>query len=333
MDFQNVKIRCSSIHKIMTAPQGKTYKEQWADATAEQERLQALYDSFANKQSAAQAKRYSKIQELKAECKRIEPLKDIIEMGATCKTYLQELYLEQRYGRRQEFTSKYIEKGKLQEELGITLFSLYYRDQTNKTLMFKKNDIRIENKFLSGEPDLFIGDNINEAEEGFDIKCPYSVWTFPFFETELINVYKWQNVGYMALTGAKRWTTVYTLVNAPFNLIDDEKRRVWYAMNCPDETDPTYIAKCVEIEKNMIYDMRQFMSHNPHYDLHAKEWANDIPRAERVKTFTVERNETEIQQVYDTVARCREYMTKTFGSNTIIAHHDKEVQATIVEQA
>ena len=322
MNFDNILIRCSSIYKIMTGIQGKTNKDKWVDACAEHVRLTKLYEATKNKSTDAQAKRFGKIQELKREIDSLTPVKDDIELGQTAKTYLRKLYLEQKYGLRQEFTSKYVEKGKQQEELGITLYSLHKQETTGKTIFYKKNDIRINNEYLSGEPDLFTGESIYNADEGVDIKCPYGLWTFPFFETALPPQYEWQNHGYIALTGAKQWTTGYTLVNAPASLIDDEKRRVKYAMNLIDaDKDPDYVKKCIEIEKNMIFDMEQFLSDNPWYDLHCKEWKYDIPRSERVKEFVTERDDIKIELVYATVRKCRKYMEETFGGtdNLLIA--------------
>lgn len=232
-------------------------------------------------------------------------------MGATCTTYLKELYLEMKYSRRRDFSSKEIEKGKRMEEDALTLLSLV------KKYPFKKNTERLRNDYLTGEPDAFIGGTITEAEEGFDTKCPWSLWTFPFdvAPDKLDKMYYWQNMGYMALTGAKRWTTAYCLVNAPSELIKAEKMKVWYALGCPDEESSEYQERAREVEKNMIFDREQFNRDNPafDFDIPESEWIYDIPREERLKEFPVERDEDAIGAIYTRIEECREYMNQTFN--------------------
>lgn len=249
------------------------------------------------------------------------------ELSETTKTYLKELNRSIKYSRQKDFTSKEIEKGLQQEELAITLFSLHTRKY------FTKNSKRINNDFLTGEPDLFIGSDIEHAEEGFDTKCSWSLWTFPDADDELDSNYYWQNMGYMALTGAKKWTTVYCLVNAPAEQITAEKQKVWYALGMPDDSNDRYMEKRREIEKNMIFDIKQFRDDNPHYDLDIKDWCYDIPRAERILQFPVLRDEDAIQKIYRKVGKCRAYMNDKYGSNALLAEYDEQIQATIIKEA
>lgn len=250
MDFNALKIRCSSIGKVMTNGRGKD------------------------------------------------------TMGATCTSYLHQLYLENKYNRKKDFTSREMEKGIRMEEQAITLLAL------QKRYNFKKNSERLSNDFLTGEPDIFIGDSIQAVEEGFDTKCAWSVWTMP---DELDKMYYWQNMGYMALTGAKKWTTAYCLVNAPADMIINEKNRMWYALGCPDDTNPKYLDKRREIEKNMIFDIALFMEKNPHFDFDIDEWEYDIPAEERIIEFTVDRDEEAIEAIYQRIRDCRAYMTDKYG--------------------
>lgn len=224
----------------------------------------------------------------------------------TMYSYLQQVWRENRYDRVYEFDSKYTEKGTVQEELAITLFSLH------QNRMFKKNTEKIENEFITGTPDLFIGPSIQEAKEGFDTKCSWNLWSFPFPTDPLNKNYYWQNMGYMALTGAEKWTTVFCLVNATQDLIDKEKKNLYFKMGCPNEDNENYIEGLIRIEKDMIYDYDQFKSDNPNYDLECKVWKWDIPMKERVIMFPVERDEAAIQKIYSRVQECREYV-KTFN--------------------
>lgn len=323
MKFDNVPFRCSALWQIMTDAKGKSNSLQYTEAVAELEKVKAAYEAMPNKQTRTGAYRYRKIQDLQSEITRLEPIKDDFTLSQTALSYIGTLYREYKFQRRQEFSSKYIEKGVQQEEDAITLLSLYL-----KRMLFK-NAHRLTNDFITGEPDVFIGESIDKAEEGYDTKCSWSVWTFPF-EGPLDPKYYWQNMGYMALTGAKRWTTAYTLVNASAHQITSEKNKIWYAMGCPDETSDRYIEKRIEVEKNMIFDMAQFIDDNPGYDLDCPDWKYDIPLSERIKLFTVERDDQAIQMIYDRVTACRRFMNTAYSSHVIIAEYDNDVNATII---
>lgn len=228
------------------------------------------------------------------------------KLGKTAQSYLHELYVSTKYGRVKEYSNKYIQKGLAVEEDAITLLTVMLK------IMFKKNTERINNAFITGEPDIYVGDDILKASEGYDTKASFDIFTFPGPDDEIDEIYEWQNHGYMALTGAKAWTTAHCLVNATPEIIMGEKRKVFYALDCPNDEDPVYRNKCIEIEKNMIFDMGLFRKHFPGYDLDCREWTFDIPKEERVKLFRVERDENKIKQIYEQVAKCREHMKRTY---------------------
>jgi hypothetical protein len=237
--------------------------------------------------------------------------KEAGNLAQTTTNYLKEIYREAKYSRRNEFSSKYIEKGLSQEENAITLFS-----RVTKTF-YKKNDTRLNNKFITGEPDLFAGDEITKCKEGFDIKCSWSIFTFPFPDDVLDPCYKWQNAGYMYLTGAEKWTTAYCLVNATANLVLNEKKAIWYKLGCPDEEDEQYIEKCIEVEKNMIFNRSEFIKVDPGFDFHCRDWQFDIPLKERVLTFTTERNEDDIKIIQDKVLKARKWLNDLTPSQVL----------------
>jgi len=229
------------------------------------------------------------------------------DLSQTTISYLQEIFLEEKYKRRNEFSSKYIEKGLAQEEQAITLYT------RAKGVYLQKNTTRLYNEFLTGEPDAFIGDQIQGCEKGIDFKCSWSIFTFPFYETELDPQYKWQNTGYLALTGAGEWETSYCLVNATANLVLNEKKAIWYKLGCPDEDSEEYIKKCIEVEKNLIFNRADFRKEDPGFDFHCPVWEFDIPLEERVKSFATIRSEEEIEIVYNKVKRCRAYLNEMAG--------------------
>lgn len=229
--------------------------------------------------------------------------KEAGNLSVTTINELRKIYREEKYSRRCSFESKYTDKGLIQEDNAITLVSRL------KKRLYIKNTERLTNDYLTGEPDLVDNKIILKTERGGDIKCSWSLWTFPFADDELDPKYEWQNHGYMFLTGAKEWETIYCLMNAPAELITNEKKGVWYKMGMPDEADPDYVEKCIEIEKNMIFDMKEFLAENPYgFDFHCTDWQYDIPMSERVVSFLVKRDEAKIEKIKSVVERCRIYL-------------------------
>lgn len=222
-------------------------------------------------------------------------------MGETAKGYIEQVFIENKYQRSKEYGSKYIDKGNQQEETAITLVSLI----TGK--FFTKNEERIGNDFITGTPDLFIGESILKAKEGRDTKCSFDAFTFPFFETDLKKDYFYQNHGYMWLTGAEEWHTDFCLVNTPLEIITKEKERIYWQMDQPTPENSNYIDKLIELEKNSIFDIKDFKSDYPDYILTCQDWKFDIPKEERLKTFSVKRDEKIIQAIKERVIEANNY--------------------------
>lgn len=236
-----------------------------------------------------------------------EPKNKNEPLSETTKTNLIDIFVSANYNRREETESKFIEKGNAREEDSITLLSRV------KKLMLKKNDVRLSNEFITGEMDIFLGKDINDADETFDIKTSWSAFTFFRAQKELNKMYFWQGQGYMALTGAKKHTVAYCLVNGTAQAIDDEKRRLSYKMNLLDPSNSEeYSIRCRKIEINHIFDLKSFIKENPFYEFHSdiKKWEYDISPSERVFTFEFERDEFLIKNLYDRIIQCRSWMNK-----------------------
>ena len=231
--------------------------------------------------------------------------KEAGNLSQTAKTYLREIFIEKKYNRRKEFESKYTNKGKSEEDSGITLYCIV------KKVLYKKNVTRWNNHFITGEPDLV--NHPSKPTHGVDIKCSWSIWTFPYKDDELSDAYWWQNQCYMHLTGATEWSTAFCLVNASASLITNEKKSIWYKMECPDMGDDNYadyIDKCIEIEKNMIFNIQEFKQENPGFDLDTKVWSFDVPLEERVIEFKVQRDNEAIKKIEDVVTKARKYLNE-----------------------
>lgn len=227
-----------------------------------------------------------------------------VENSLTCKRKLIDMYRELTWKRRNNKSNKYVEKGLAVEEDAITLYC------RAKKKMFKKNDIRLNNEFFTGELDLFEGETIETATHTIDIKSSWDWTTFPSICDTVDAGYDYQGQTYMDLSGAKVHTIAYCLVNTPANLITDEKYRLARKMGVIDTETPEYIAACIEIEKNSIVDMNLFLKHNPGYEFHSKNWEYDIPMLERVYEMDVLKDEKKIGKMKDRVTECRKYMNK-----------------------
>ena len=126
-------------------------------------------------------------------------------ISQTTLTYVKEWVIEQLYGIKKDFSSKYTEKGNKVEDEAI-----------NKAIEWLdipfalKNEKYFEDEYFCGTPDLILEDEV------LDIKCPFDAFTFPLFETEIPNKdYAAQLQVYMHLTGKKKARLVYVLMNTP----------------------------------------------------------------------------------------------------------------------
>lgn len=225
-------------------------------------------------------------------------------LGDTCKKELLKVYAQVKYGRVEEISSKYLAKGSEREEDAITLLSRLTKR------FYKKNTERITNEFITGEPDLYVGESINNAEEILDTKCSWSLLTFLKASNK---DYRDQMMCYMALTGAKKATVCYCLVNGTYSAIMNEKRLLGYQdgmMDAAGNPSEEYKKKCAQIEVNHIFDLEAFRNEYPHFEFDSdlEKWTYDIPMEERLFQVVFERNEEEIQRIYDRVMDCRKWM-------------------------
>lgn len=249
-------------------------------------------------------------------CSRLSIFMTNIEKPGLSKGHLTEarkMYRELKWKRKPVLKVKAVQKGKIQEQDAVTLLSRM------KMEMLKTNTEQIKNEFLSGTPDIYKGPTILTATHGWDTKCSWDPFTFPYpdqYEGTMYGIdpeYYFQNMGYMALTGASEWTTAYCLVNAPSFQITNEKYSLSRAMGDPGDSDPAFIEGCKEIEKNMIYDMDQFQRDNPHYTLHNEIWDFNIPKEERLIEFKVLRDDNIIDKIYERVKLVRKELMRLAG--------------------
>ena len=211
-----------------------------------------------------------------------EPRNKTEGLSETCKAYLQEVFIREKYGRKKDVTSKYMEKGTLVEEDGITLLSLF-----NNTF-YKKNEENFKNEYISGTPDIVLKDKI------IDIKSSWNIFTFHKAKTDETNkAYDWQLQGYMALTGAKEAELAYVLTDTPEHILDVEKRSLAYKLGLGSDNDVKFKHFFDNIEKNGKY--------------------SDIIIEERIFVKKVERCDQKIAKIYQKVEFCRNFLKKEYG--------------------
>ena len=194
-------------------------------------------------------------------------------LSQTTKTYLQELAVQEVYGIRKEFSSRYTDKGNEVEELSIALCN----DVLNLGFIYK-NEEHYSNEWISGTPD------VNTNEILLDVKSSWDATTFPFFDTELKNKdYFYQLQGYMWLTEKQESLLCYCLIDTPLQIVEDEIRREHW--------------KASLIEESL--DLRAFVQ--------AKHTFGHIPKEKRVKTFIIQKDDVVIEAIKTRIEECREY--------------------------
>jgi CRISPR/Cas system-associated exonuclease Cas4 (RecB family) len=194
-------------------------------------------------------------------------------LSKTCKSYLQELAIEEMYGIKKEFSSRYTDKGVEVERTSIDLI----QDNCDFGFMYK-NEEHFENDYLIGTPD------VNTDNILLDVKSSYDATTFPWFEEEIPNKdYYFQLQGYMALCNKRKSVLAYCLVNTPYQIVEDEVRRAHWKEHLIDESE----------------ELRA--------DVEARHNFDHIPAEKRIKTFEVRYDKEVIKAIYERIKECRKY--------------------------
>ena len=202
-----------------------------------------------------------------------EPRSKSEVLSQTAKSYIEDLFNELEFGYRKEFSSRYTDKGLEMEDEAIQFASEQFDWE-----FVVKNTERFTNDYITGEPD------INTDSLLADIKCSWSLDTYPMFEADLKNKdYYWQLQGYMWLTGKTEAELVYCLMNTPLQIVEDEVRRAHWKAGLIDED----------------IDLRHEVQTKHNYD--------NIPSKLRVKRYIVERDDKAIEKIIEKVEIAREY--------------------------
>ena len=307
-NWDKYEFRCSQLHKIMTGTINLS-----EDYSKHIKELEEERDKGVNKNGNKVKWTTTKEEKLESLIsKQNKPWHELLPK--TMKTELRKIFRSEKYNRTFSFTNKFVEKGIAQEEDGITTLQTYRKDVLNIMTYFTKNTKRNHNGFISGESDLTDTNDFDNCNEGFDIKCSWDLDTFPFKEDSLDYGYELQNQGYMWLSGTKKWTTCYVLVNVTEDLLYKEKMKWFYAMGSPTSEDhknyENYIKKCKELEIQLIFDYDRFVEKNPFHDMEIKkeDWVYDIPLKDRVIEKVSCYNQDTIDKIKERIEISRKYL-------------------------
>lgn len=192
-------------------------------------------------------------------------------LSETTKAYLREIWIEEVFGRKKFITSAPMEKGTTVESDTLEL-----AQQVTGTVLFK-NNTQMSNEYVIGTPD-----NLDKkAEEVNDAKSSWDLWTFMgVTEDKAKKDYYYQVLGYMWLCGFKKGNLLYGLVNTPEPIIYDEWRKLAWRMT---EEEAEAI-----VRKNHTFD--------------------DIPAEMRLKKFSFEWSQDDIDTLIEKIELSREYL-------------------------
>lgn len=276
INWESWKCRCSSISKILTNGKGSepVTEKQWETIRETEKKIEN--GTATEKQKLEYARLLQKDENSKQ-----------VVLGESAISYLLEEYAwvtAEKCSITKELEIEQIQKGRLGEKEGRELLS-YVDDY-----YYEKNEERLYNDFLSGEPDTWRGESVHNAEECPDIKV---IWDYPGFLKKIVKPiepeYDMQLKGYGILTGAKKLFRAATCVTTPEEVRNSVKMRLFYKRAYLTEEDPAFLKEWAILERSMIME--------------------GIPHRQRVhKLYVHPATKSEIDAIRERVKCCREWL-------------------------
>jgi len=192
-------------------------------------------------------------------------------LSETTKTYLQEIYIKEVWGREKSdmVGNRYTQKGIMCETDSLELIERV----TGKK--YFKNQKTLENEWIVGTPDV-------TGQDLVDIKTSWDVFTFMnATEDQAKKDYYTQVLGYMWLLGVQTATVSYCLVNTPEKTINDELYRLSFKL--PEDQIEKY-------RNNYIFD--------------------DIPENLRIKSYSYVYDENIVENIKNKIKNARDYLSE-----------------------
>lgn len=311
-DFSKARVRASSIYGIMGGMDRKTNLQKYLECAAEIADKQLRMENMKRKDGPRYAGLLLAEEQLQACLKVIEMSKDEpLGLSDGAKTFCATLYADLKYGKwnpTKDIGNKYTSKGKAAEDESINLVSQL------EGQLFYKNELMVQNEFLRGTPDVIVGEDIYNAEKIIDVKSPWDCETFfANLNYDLVQQYKFQMMGYMAITNAPIAEVHFCLVDIPDFMWEKERNNLFKRMEVVTEESPEFKMAEMQLFRNLHF--------------------GDMPPAERRIKFTVERDDELIQKIYSQVEKVREYLPTIekmhlFGRDSVLLPEISEVFET-----
>lgn len=275
IDWSTFTFRASGFGHAMQPAKGKSFLQQFNEATEKLSEVEEKVGSTKNKETKLYSNLLDKQKSLNEKLDKLEPLKDIPHLSEGCKTYLCDIYTRVKYDRTEDIRSKYMEKGLHMEEDAITLYSLV------TGLMYRKNTRRENNGWVEGSLDF------EDETYVFDTKVNWSIFQFTRTVGKKLNpIYKWQLKIYCWLYGKKVGKLIFCLLNTPEHLIVNEEKKLLYDFIGSQEE---YQNACLELRRLHTYD--------------------DLTNEERVREYDIEYDPiADVSAIKQRVEECRWYL-------------------------
>ncbi len=274
INWDDFKVRCSAISKVQANSQSNpVLTEKQAQKLDELEKKPELTE----KQKAEMAELLVKKENGKK-----------IVLSNTCIEYLMEVYAWETQKmipvNKESLDLMAIKKGRMAEIAAGTMLC-----KVDKVL-YKEHKERIYNDYLSGEIDLYEGEQVMKALAVVDIK---NAFDYPIFlkkiHTGLEQGQREQVQGYCDITTAKIGWIANCLVDNPDEIIEDMKWKIARKMNAVTIEGTEFLEEWKKWERSMRF------SHIPEHKRVFKI---------RIDPFT----NFERQRLYDKVKVCREWL-------------------------
>ena len=272
-----------------------------------------------------------KLKSLPLLIKSLEKYRDMHFFSLTAMKRMRRMVREKKYGIVDNLDNKYLQKGLLCEEDGVSLLS----DVTGE--MYFKNKIRLENDWLTGECDV---QNMKAKKKIVtDIKISWSSESYDNTLT-LNKTYGWQvGVGYGWLFESDINRIAYCLVNTPVELIRHEMGHTMYKHKPVGtsaqefELTPEGTVIKTQFFRNHIVSDDGWVQHldgTPEY-LEKGYWDylvhselldenykfRPIPKKQRVKIFQFQRDESKIEFIKKKLIPARDEINRLMDKDEL----------------
>lgn len=202
--------------------------------------------------------------------------KEAEELSETAKKHLQEVYIDEKWGRSDDILTEAMEKGILCQDQIMEILSF----MENK--VYKRNTERKTNEWITGEADV-----VHEIIT--DIKASWKPKSFiPFLTAPMPAAYYYQDQGYCLLWNKPAARTVWGLADCPEVILKKLRSKLLYHLDVASDEATEYKEAVKKLEWEHTF--------------------GNIPFSERLIIKNVERDESIIERIPAKVIKAREYL-------------------------